>query len=192
MAGPTPWRLPLDAALSANAGAPASRFVQLATVRADGRPANRTVVFRRFLDPGDRLVFWTDLRGAKVGELTRDPWAEVCWAFAETREQFRLLGRVAVAGGSGDPALAATRAEVWRETAEGPRQSLTWPQPGEPRADAAAFERPAPPVDAPPPSFALIVLSAERVDHLDTRPRPHERTVYERGAGGWATLRANP
>ena len=37
---------------------------QLATVRADGRPANRTVVHRGFMDETDRLLSISDIRHA--------------------------------------------------------------------------------------------------------------------------------
>lgn len=40
------WREMLQRSLKKNKSLPYSRYVQLATVRPDGRPANRTVVFR--------------------------------------------------------------------------------------------------------------------------------------------------
>ena len=41
-----PWRHLLNASLAANKSLAYSRYLQLATVRADGTPSNRTVVFR--------------------------------------------------------------------------------------------------------------------------------------------------
>jgi pyridoxamine 5'-phosphate oxidase len=43
-----PWRSALARALHRNRALVYARYFQLATVRADGRPANRTVVFRGF------------------------------------------------------------------------------------------------------------------------------------------------
>jgi pyridoxamine 5'-phosphate oxidase len=64
-----PWRLPLARALHRNRSIPASRYLQLATVRSDGRPANRTVVFRGFAPDTDWLQFVTDSRSQKVEQL---------------------------------------------------------------------------------------------------------------------------
>ncbi|KAJ1549815.1 hypothetical protein HK405_002211, partial [Cladochytrium tenue] len=80
-------------------------FLQLATVRPDGTPSNRTIVFRGFWDPapttGPRfdslLEFVTDARSQKCGDIaTTDGGilAEACWYFPATREQFRLSGRL--------------------------------------------------------------------------------------------------
>ncbi|GIL90851.1 hypothetical protein Vretifemale_18572 [Volvox reticuliferus] len=62
------WRDKIQKSLSKNKHLANSRYVQLATVRQDGRPANRTVVFRGFLaDDDDCLTFVTDSRSRKVG-----------------------------------------------------------------------------------------------------------------------------
>ena len=65
----TLWQPSLALANYVNRRDPAARFVQLATVRPDGRPANRTLVFRGFLNETSRLTFVTDLRSPKVGDL---------------------------------------------------------------------------------------------------------------------------
>jgi len=65
--------------------------VQLATIRADNRPANRTV-FRGFLEDTDQLKFVIDARSQKVDQIFHQPWAEACWYFPETHEQFRITG----------------------------------------------------------------------------------------------------
>ena len=82
----------LDLALHRNRQSPQSRFVQLATIRENGRPAVRTLVFRGFLDDTHRLTFATDGRSEKVVEIEHSPWAEACWYFHLTREQFRFSG----------------------------------------------------------------------------------------------------
>ena len=62
------WRSKLLKSLAQNKRLANSRYVQLATVRPDNRPANRTVVFRGFLsDDDDSLTFVTDSRSRKVG-----------------------------------------------------------------------------------------------------------------------------
>ena len=63
------WRPSLDLALHRNRQSPQCRFVQLASVREDGRPAVRTIVFRGFLGDTNRLTFATDGRSVKAHEL---------------------------------------------------------------------------------------------------------------------------
>lgn len=56
------WRQALNKSLDSNKHLKYSQFFQLATVRPDGRPSNRTVAFRGFLEKSDRLTFTTDTR----------------------------------------------------------------------------------------------------------------------------------
>jgi pyridoxamine 5'-phosphate oxidase len=81
------WLPSLVLALYRNRHAPFSRFAQIATVRGDGRPANRTIVFRGFLNDSPQMTFTTDARSDKVAELERSPWSELCWYFPVTHEQ---------------------------------------------------------------------------------------------------------
>ncbi len=188
------WRASLLLALHRNRHLAQARYLQLATVRADGRPANRTVVFRGFLRETDRLTAVTSIWRAKVRELDASPWAEVCWYFPMTREQFRLGGRaVVVREGTGDEADQQARLDAWRELADETRQSYTWPTPGAPRdADLPFVESPTDP-EAPLPSFALIVLDPVEVDHLELDGNPQNRWVYRRDdAGQWRGTEINP
>ncbi|MEO8891182.1 MAG: pyridoxamine 5'-phosphate oxidase family protein, partial [Coleofasciculaceae cyanobacterium] len=88
------WRSLLARAIHHNRSLPYSRYFQLATIRADHRPANRTVVFRGFLDETDQLKMITDFRSAKVEQIQQQVWGEACWYFPKTREQFRLSGKL--------------------------------------------------------------------------------------------------
>jgi hypothetical protein len=67
-----------------------ARYLQLATVRADGRPANRTLVFRGFLADSDRLKFVADSRSQKPEQLNINLGQKLVGIFPKTREQFRL------------------------------------------------------------------------------------------------------
>ncbi|NET50524.1 MAG: pyridoxamine 5'-phosphate oxidase, partial [Merismopedia sp. SIO2A8] len=93
-----PWRSPLARALHRNRSLPNARYVQLATVRPDGTPANRTVVFRGFVAGRDELQMVSDRRSEKVHHIQhqerhhKSAMGEICWYFPKTREQFRLLG----------------------------------------------------------------------------------------------------
>ena len=48
-----PWHAAIARALERGSSTPSSRYLQLATVRPDGRPAVRSVVFRGWFDSGD-------------------------------------------------------------------------------------------------------------------------------------------
>lgn len=188
------WRASLLLALHRNRHVAQARYLQLATVRSDGRPANRTVVFRGFLGATDRLTAVTSMRSAKVRELDAFPWTEACWYFPMTREQFRLGGRaVVVREGSGEEAEQRARRDAWRALAAATRQSFTWPTPGEPRDPGVPFiETPADP-EVPLPSFGLIVLDPVEVDHLELDGNPQNRWVYRRGDDGeWTGREINP
>jgi hypothetical protein len=52
------------------------------------------VCFRGFLDDGNQVTFCTDSRSEKIPQMTENPCAHVCWYFPNTREQFRLDGKL--------------------------------------------------------------------------------------------------
>ena len=188
------WRPSFDLALHRNRPSPQVRYVQLATVRENHRPAVRTVVFRGFLGETHHLTFATDGRSEKVAELEQSPWAEVCWYFPVTREQFRFLGTVTTVGTDvNDPVLSEARVEVWREMSEESRLSYTWPDPSQPRLASAAFPSVAPDPLEPLPHFCLLVLEVREVDHLELHGSPQHRWKYSKDAHGrWSGVEVNP
>ena len=84
-----PWRSPLARALHRNRSLPHLKFVQLATVDAEGMPHNRTIVYRGLVDETHQLKFVTDHRSEKIAQLQAQPRVELCWYFTKTREQRR-------------------------------------------------------------------------------------------------------
>jgi pyridoxamine 5'-phosphate oxidase len=190
----TLWRASLVLALYRNRHVAQARYLQLATIRPDGRPANRTVVFRGFLGETDSISIVTDDRTAKVRELDAVPWAEACWYFPMTREQFRLGCRATVVrGDAGDEAAQRARRDAWRELADATRRSFTWPAPGEPRDRGVPFTEEVPDPETPPSSFALLVLDPIEVDHLELDGSPQNRWAYRRDDDGqWTGREINP
>lgn len=187
-----PWRSPLAHALHRNRSLVYARYVQLATVRADGRPANRTVVFRGFRDDTNQLRFITDNRSEKVEQLRDRPWGEVCWYFPKTREQFRLGGSIlAVEADAADEALLALRQRSWQELSDAARCQFGWPHPGQERAPDADFEV-TPNPSEPLSCFVVLLLDPQTVDHLELRGTPQNRSRYEQSAEGWVTQFINP
>lgn len=186
---PPTWHGMLDAILKRNANLPSSTFVQVASVRADGRPANRTLTFRFFLS-ANRLLFTADSRTEKITQFETNPWAEACWYFSESRVQFRLLGKMQAICDTDDGELILARLRTWQERSTESRQSFTWPFAGQPLADLASFEHTAP--AKPPSNFSLLVLTPEQVEILDLSQQPHARTLYRREEANWQAEEINP
>ncbi|MEG4288284.1 pyridoxamine 5'-phosphate oxidase family protein [Microcoleus sp. C2C3] len=188
------WRSPLARALHRNRSLAFARYLQLATVRATGRPANRTVVFRGFLADTNQLKFITDIRSQKAEEINLYPWGEICWYFPQTREQFRIAGQLILVGADYPEAqLCSSRRTAWQELSEAARSQFAWPHPGDDKAPAGAFDSAAPDPIEPLPNFCLLLLEPETVDLLELRGEPQNRSLYRRdGEGNWSVRSVNP
>lgn len=190
-----PWRSLIARALHRNRSLVYSRYLQLATVRGDGRPANRTVVFRGFLEDSNQLKFITDARSEKADQITAQPWAEVCWYFPNTREQFRISGKLILVGVDAcDRTLQQARQITWQQLSDAARLQFAWPYPGKPRV-ANNTEFSPPPLDANQPlaNFCLLLLEPVQVDHLELRGEPQNRYLYYRDESQqWSMEAVNP
>lgn len=188
-----PWRSPLARALHRNRSLPYARYVQLATVRPDGRPANRTVVFRGFWNETNQLRFVSDRRSQKIGQLQACPFAEVCWYFPKSREQFRLSGLMQVVQSQeADEPLQKARWQSWQDLSDNARTQFVWPDPGEARSPQSAFEVSPPDPSTPPDTFCLLLLEPDQVDHLELRGDPQHRTHYRYQDDTWTMTNLNP
>ncbi|MGK7901186.1 MAG: Npun_F5749 family FMN-dependent PPOX-type flavoprotein [Hormoscilla sp.] len=190
------WREPLDCAIERDRHQPHSRYFQLATVRTDGHPANRTVVFRGFLGETNQLKMVTDGRSEKAGQIYGQPWGEICWYFTETREQFRIAGQMTLVGAAHpDPELQTARSILWQELSDKARQQFLWPHPGTDiaggDAGATAFSL-ADPAD-PEEHFCLLLLDPVMVDRLELMGDRHKRWIYLRDRDLlWSSKAINP
>jgi pyridoxamine 5'-phosphate oxidase len=190
-----PWRSLLARALHRNRSLVYARYAQLATVRNDGRPANRTVVFRGFLEPTQQLKFITDRRSEKVGQILAQSWGELCWYFPTSREQFRLSGKLTlVQADCADPELAKARQMQWHDLSDAARGQFDWPDPGKLRSEAASFNQPPPDPLQPLPNFCLLLLDPTEVDHLELRGDPQNRCLYryQPETAEWLVESVNP
>ncbi|MGB5916074.1 MAG: Npun_F5749 family FMN-dependent PPOX-type flavoprotein [Phormidesmis sp.] len=203
-----PWRSQLARALHRNRAVPFRKFLQLATVRPDSTPSNRTVVFRGFLESSNQLMFISDRRSEKIDQLQQNPNAEACWYFTKTREQFRLSGLLTVVmAESADSAFSQARQQLWQRISDSARLQFAWPQPKAIRTDASdtdaseaddsetsasEFEPPAPDAQTPLPTFCLLLLDPSSVDYLSLRGEPQEREIYQRQGDQWLSDRVNP
>jgi pyridoxamine 5'-phosphate oxidase len=189
-----PWRSLIARALHRNRSLPYARYAQLATIRPDHKPANRTIVFRGFLNETNQLKFITDARSEKPSQIEHSPWAELCWYFPNTREQFRLTGTLKlVRDADADELLQNARQQMWQELSDSARIQFAWAHPKQPRAEAAAFSPPAPNEVEPLPDFCLVLLDPIQVDHLELRGDPQNRNIYQcNDAGEWTAEAVNP
>lgn len=189
-----PWRSHLARALHRNRSLVYARYLQLATVRADGRPANRTVVFRGFLEDSDRLKFVTDARSEKAEQIDRQAWAEACWYFPNTREQFRISGKLMLVRENHPvPELQKARQISWQELSDAARVQFAWPHPGQPRADGEAFAPAYPDPTQPLSDFCLLLLDPVQVDFLELRGEPQNRWLYRVDSDrSWSGEAVNP
>lgn len=166
------------------------RHVQLATVDTNGDPACRTLVFRELEETARALFFITDCRSHKVTEIEQKPRAEACWYLRGTREQFRVRGRARLLGEHHpDHDRRRQRARAWAQLADESRALFAAPAPGSPWQPGSEPEQPP---REPPRCFALLMLEAEGVDHLQLHCRPHERRLYEYRQGEWMCQRLHP
>lgn len=189
------WRSALARALHQNRSLVYARYVQLATVRIDGRPANRTVVFRGFLEPTNQLKFITDNRSDKADQIAQQAWAEVCWYFPKSREQFRLLGKLTlVEANHPDANLIKARQTQWQDLSDAARLQFAWPAPGQPRTTDSNFNPPPPDPLQPLPNFCLLLLDPVQVDHLQLKGEPQNRYLhhYSLEAQTWSMETVNP
>ena len=191
----TLWWPALVLALHQNRHAPFSRFVQMATVRADGRPANRTIVFRGFLNDTHRLTFVTDQRSTKVTELEHAPRVRNLPVFpghpravpnqrpddsgAGIHPGFRPSRRPGAIRGAASPSRSASASRG--------------PSPRRHRDGVAAFPSAHPDPETPLSHFCLLILDPHEVDLLEINGRPQNRWVYHRSEHGrWNGAEVNP
>lgn len=189
-----PWRQIITGVLHRNRKQPFSRYFQLATVQTDGYPANRTVVFRGFLNETNQLKIIVDSRSQKIEQIQHQPFAEACWYFTETREQFRLAGKLTLIGADcDDTSVLNARTSTWQELSDNARIQFAWAYPGKERANPEAFAPPQPDAAKPLPEFCLLLLDPVKVDHLQLRGEPQNRYLYTRDdLGNWTCLEINP
>lgn len=191
-----PWRSAIARALHRNRSLPNARYVQLATVDRDLRPRNRSLVFRGWLEPGSQVKFVSDIRSTKAINLLADtsPYAEACWYFPKTREQFRLSGTLAlVTAAASNTSYSKARQEAWQQLSDSGRIQFDWGTPGADRSeDPQAFNPPQPDAQQPSKNFCLLLLDIAAVTHLELHGEPQSCYLYELLNQEWQMRSINP
>ena len=142
------------------------------------------------------MKFVTDIRSTKAMNLLADgsPWAEVCWYFPKTREQFRLSGTLTLISASCiDASYYKARQEAWQQMSDAGRIQFDWGTPGADRSeDPQVFNPPQPDEYQPSVNFCLLLLDVMTVNHLELRGEPQSCYFYELVAGLWTMRSINP
>ena len=182
-----PWRPLLRAARQREGRAPQARWLQLASVAADGTPRVRTLVFRGWGGPA-ALDLLSDGRSAKPAELARQPAVELCWLLPRARCQFRLRGRCLSLPQQQEQ---RQRQHHWQALSGAGRALWSWPPPGEPLDQRASFPPFLPP-EAPLPAHLLLLrIALDQVELLELGDHPHRRRRW-RQSSGWRQEDLNP
>merc|ERR1719409_2083040 len=198
------WRSAVLTAIKKNdKHMPYAKYFQLATVKPNGRPANRTVVYRGFLGESEDITIVTDLRSNKVDELRCAPFGGFAWYFPESREQFRVAGELEVIA-KDSASMQSERQAAWDRMSPAGRAQFAWPTPGFPQLEEGAvrpgtnkqtFDVPEDVVadgsDAND-NFCLVVMRVEEVDHLSLRSNRRFTHVKVKETGEWVTTEVNP
>ncbi len=182
-----PWRALVRGALERQGRSPQARWLQLASVAADGTPRVRTLVFRCWA--GARcLDLLTDRRSAKSGELVGSAPLELCWVLPRARSQFRLRGhRLPLDGDDEERSLTFH----WQALTPRGRALWGWPAPGQALLPEGPFPRELG-EDAPRPAhFELLRVRLQRVELLELTGHPHRRRCW-RADNGWQEEPLNP
>ncbi|KAI3796487.1 hypothetical protein L1987_39158 [Smallanthus sonchifolius] len=197
MAATAPWKQLLLNALQSNSHLRHSSYFQLATIGPNGMPANRTVVFRGFQDATNKIQINTDCRTHKIEDLTHWPFAEICWYFTDSWEQFRINGAVDVIDGSNpDLIKLQQREKAWFDSSPKSRLQYLGPNPGLPSLSDQPAEVPSSldPSAGPVAAFCLLVLDPDQVDYLNLKS--NERISFARKIVNeevsWNSEKVNP
>jgi pyridoxamine 5'-phosphate oxidase len=182
-----PWRLLLRGALERQGRSPQARWLQLASLAADGTPRVRTLVFRCWAGAA-ALDLLTDRRSAKSGELKGRAALELCWVLPRARSQFRLRGhRLQLSSDEERQALE----RHWQALTPKARALWSWPAPGEPLQAEGPFPREVEDGAPRPEHFELLRVQLQRVELLELLGHPHRRRCW-RAANAWQEEWLNP
>jgi PPOX class probable FMN-dependent enzyme len=211
------WRQRLAQSLHINRSHVHAKYYQVATICANGRPKNRTMVFRGFLSGTQSLLSVTDLRSEKVLEWQAQSKAnfEICWYFSDSREQFRLAGEVALISVSLDLKHSSyvlreqnkqsLLKQQWSNLSTNARKPFFASSPKAPFDEELMTPTQQYGIDKKSISrsdvtdtkldiskhFCVVVFIPKSVDYLDLKSKPQQRCLYDI-QDGWKEKSVNP
>lgn len=182
-----PWRPLLRGARQREGRSPQARWLQLATVAADGTPRVRTLVFRGWA-AATQLDLLSDGRSGKLGELELQPAVELCWLLPRARCQFRLRGVRLILPAEQEP---QERLRHWRTLTPAGRALWGWPEPGVPLDVGAGFPVELAEETPMPAHFVVLRFTVQQVDLLELNGHPHRRRRWQ-ASQDWREEQLNP
>ncbi|MEP4890381.1 MAG: pyridoxamine 5'-phosphate oxidase family protein [Aliiglaciecola sp.] len=190
----TSWLQTLQGSLNENQALPEAKYLQLATINSENHPEVRTVVFRGFVDSSASLLIHTDIRSQKIQHIWAHNQAQICWYFSQSREQYRLTGKVKVVTANSD-LQQSLRLQHWQNLSVSAKHSYYWDTPGEVLGLDDEFQGRVDEnkhTEQISDNFCLLVFSVLAVDHLQLKPTPHKRSRYVYSDDSWQTIKVNP
>ena len=164
----------------------------LSSVDDEGRPSSRVVLLKDFDSRG--FVFYTNLESRKGTEIRANP--EVCLNlyWRQLNQQVRIQGRAEPVAEDEADAYFASRARTSQLGAWASKQSRPMASKAQLLARVAKYEAKFLTGSVPRPPFwsGFRVVPASIEFWQAGAFRLHERSVFERTAGGWVSRRLYP
>ncbi|KAJ7962617.1 pyridoxine/pyridoxamine 5'-phosphate oxidase 2 [Quillaja saponaria] len=134
---------------------------------------------------------------ARIEELKHCPFAEICWYFTDTWEQFRINGRIDIINGSNPDSLKLQQREKsWFAGSLKSRVQYLGPNPGLPSlSEETHQDLLLDPSTGPVDAFYLLVLDPDQIDYLNLKS--NQRLTFNSrlsasGEKSWTSERINP
>ena len=165
----------------------------LATVGAGGRPSARMVLLKEADDRG--FVFYTNTESRKGGELRANSFAALLFHWKSLARQIRIEGSVEPVTAAEADTYHASRHRLSRLGAWASDQSRPLAERAELERRLQQFENRYPGDIIPrPPHWSGYRVLPDRFEFWQDMPhRLHDRTIFERAAGGgWTTGKLFP
>ena len=164
----------------------------LATATPDGVPSVRMVLLKGH--GSDGFVFYTNAESRKGQEIRANPRAALLFHWKSLRRQVRIEGPLAEVTAAEADAYFASRHPDSRLGSAASDQSRPLDSRATYLARVEALRAEYPEGGVPrPPHWTGFRLAPERIEFwIDRQHRLHERRVFTRGEGGWASTLLYP